>query len=82
MISWPTEVVDSACATLFCNGEVQLNAFGKAPRGLDGRLISVPRNLSAGCGFAWREPEAGERRGRDLSAQEGVEIERIGFMDL
>lgn len=27
--------------------------------GIDGRLVSIPRDISAGCGYAWRT-EAGE----------------------
>ena len=29
-------------------------AFGSA--GIEGRLVSVPREISAGCGYAWRSP--------------------------
>lgn len=50
--------------------------------GLEGRLIPIPRQLSAGCGMAWREPLGNERQLRDLLAGEAVEYEEITVMEL
>ena len=52
-------------------------------RNISGRLVSVPREMSAGCGIAWRmEPEAyraSEPAGGWMTALEesGIEIEEI-----
>lgn len=44
--------------------------------GLRGRLAPIPRQLSAGCGMAWRESlqqeAAGERVGKALSGAEAL----------
>jgi Protein of unknown function (DUF3343) len=37
-----------------------------AKHGISGRLITIPRELSAGCGLAWRSP-----------ANEGVHIDKL-----
>ena len=49
-------------------------------RGLEGKLVSAPRSLSADCGIAWSAP---------LSARDGIEraiaeerIEVAGFHEL
>ena len=45
--------------------------------GLPGRLIPVPREISAGCGMAWSAPAA-ERPGLESLIQEnGIETEGI-----
>lgn len=53
-----------------------------AARGLQGRLAPVPRQLSAGCGFAWREPASNEDALRAVVAQEHVEVASIVALDL
>lgn len=61
------------------------DAFGfkgcAAAYGLEGRLIPIPRSLSAGCGMAWREPV--EHRGvvEDALTREGIEYAQIVVMD-
>lgn len=42
MVSFPTTAAAMACEE-FCHG-----------RGLPGRMIPVPSQVSAGCGLAWR----------------------------
>ena len=42
MVSFPTTAAAMACEEL-CHG-----------RGLPGRMITVPSQVSAGCGLAWR----------------------------
>ena len=54
---------------------MELEAFCKQ-NGIPGRLIPVPRELSAGCGIAWRmEPDA-YRQYSGLLAECPVEIEQ------
>ena len=54
---------------------MELEAFCKQ-NGIPGRLIPVPRELSAGCGIAWRmEPDA-YRQHSGLLAECPVEIEQ------
>lgn len=45
--------------------------------GAPGRLIPVPRQISAGCGMAWSAP-AGERvRLEALTGEKGIEVEGL-----
>lgn len=39
---------------------------------LPGRLIPVPRAITAGCGLAWMAPEAEEKRLRPAMEQAGM----------
>ncbi|HAG68374.1 MAG TPA: phytoene dehydrogenase [Lachnospiraceae bacterium] len=41
---------------------------------IEGRLISVPRNLSADCGIAWKGPKKTRKR-----LEEALETNRIEF---
>ena len=45
--------------------------------GLDGRLIPVPREITAGCGLAWSAPVHAEEALRAL-----YEAEHIGFQEI
>ena len=42
-------------------------------RGLDGKLISVPRSVTSDCGLAWSAPPELEESLRHLLAESGVE---------
>ena len=42
-------------------------------RGLEGKLISVPRSVTSDCGLAWSAPPELEERLRQLLAECGVE---------
>ncbi len=42
-------------------------------RGLDGKLISVPRSVTSDCGLAWSAPPELEEALRQLLAESGVE---------
>lgn len=60
---------------LHTSAVMELEAFCKQ-NGIPGRLIPVPRELSAGCGIAWRmEPDA-YRQHSGLLAECPVEIEQ------
>lgn len=48
--------------------------------GAPGRLIPVPREISAGCGMAWSAP-AGERE-RLLEAAEAAAVEISGIYEM
>lgn len=50
-------------------------AFGKA--GIPGRLIPVPREISAGCGMAWCAPP--EARGAVEQAVKAAGVEVAGY---
>ena len=41
-------------------------------RGLDGKLISVPRSVTSDCGLAWSAPPELEEALRQLLAESGV----------
>lgn len=45
--------------------------------GLDGRLIPVPREISAGCGLAWSAPPESEEALRELLASYAVAWQEI-----
>lgn len=49
---------------------------------LSGRLSAIPRQLSAGCGFAWREPAENEAALLNVIAVESVEYEALAKVDL
>ena len=49
---------------------------------LSGRLIPVPRSLSAGCGIAWRESLGSKDLIESLIQEEGIDDARIVQMKL
>lgn len=59
-------------------------AFESAARtvALEGRLIPVPRSLSAGCGIAWREPPDHRDQVEQLIESEGIDDARLVVMKL
>ena len=50
--------------------------------GLRGRLVPVPRQLSAGCGLAWREPEENKDALRRVLAAEGIDYDGMHAIEL
>ena len=50
--------------------------------GLPGRLIPVPREITAGCGLAWRDAPENEKSLRDLLAQTGIEAQGLHILTL
>lgn len=59
-------------------------AFAKhAPAaGLAGRLIPIPRNLSAGCGMAWKEKPAHKKTVEELIESLSIDDARMVEMHL
>lgn len=57
-------------------------AFAKhAPTvGLAGRLIPIPRNLSAGCGMAWKEKSAHQQKVEGLIKSLAIDDATIHIM--
>lgn len=51
-------------------------------KGLDGKLISAPRALSADCGIAWSAPLALRRSLEDAIRESGIEPEGIHELPL
>lgn len=49
-------------------------------KGLDGRLIPVPKQISAGCGMAWAALPEARASLEEMILREAVEIE--GFYEL
>ena len=49
---------------------------------LKGRLVPIPRQLSAGCGLAWSEPAANEMALQRTIENHGLEYEHITALDL
>lgn len=45
--------------------------------GLEGRLGTIPRSISAGCGFAWLVEHGSEEELQRFIAEEGLECEGI-----
>ena len=45
-------------------------------QGIRGRLVPVPRELSAGCGIAWRMEPAEYERFQGVIAESQIEIEQ------
>lgn len=50
--------------------------------GWKGRLAPIPRQLSAGCGMAWKEPGGNADQARLLAEGNGLEYEQIAELDL
>ena len=50
--------------------------------GFPGRLIPVPREITAGCGLAWRDEPENEKSLRDLLAQTGIEAQGLRILTL
>ena len=51
-------------------------------RGIDGRLIPLPREISAGCGLAWSAPPGDPAGLRALLAEASVAPQHIKEMDI
>ncbi|MBR5269080.1 MAG: DUF3343 domain-containing protein [Anaerotignum sp.] len=45
--------------------------------GADGRIIPVPRAISAGCGLAWAAKPESETALRELMAQNGINPQAV-----
>lgn len=46
--------------------------------GIPGRLIPVPRQISAGCGLAWSAPAEDGARVKEFMAEKGLRFEAAG----
>lgn len=49
---------------------------------IPGRLIPVPRAITAGCGTAWSSPPEWREKLSDAAAQAGIEIEGIYLLEI
>lgn len=54
---------------------MEMEAFCKQ-NGIAGRLVPVPRRLSAGCGISWRIEAAVFAQHRERIEHSGIEIEQ------
>lgn len=70
-------VVSFATTTAALRWEQEAKAAG-----LPGRLIPVPREITAGCGLAWRDEPENEKSLRDLLAQTGIEAQGLHILTL
>ena len=48
-----------------------------AKAGAEGRLIPLPKEISAGCGLAWSAPPENGQEMRDILRMGGIEAARI-----
>ena len=53
-----------------------------AERGAPGRLIPLPREISAGCGLAWSSPPGDIAAVRALLEAAGIEAQHIKELDI
>ena len=51
-------------------------------RGAEGRLIPLPRQISAGCGLAWSAPPEDEAGLRKLLADAGIEPQHVRRLEI
>ena len=58
---------------------MEMEAFCRE-QGIRGRLVPVPRELSAGCGIAWRMEPAEYERFQGVIAESQIEIEQSCVM--
>ena len=53
-----------------------------AARGVPGRLIPLPREISAGCGLAWSAPPGDGARVRELLDEAGITPQHVKELDI
>ena len=53
-----------------------------AARGVPGRLIPLPREISAGCGLAWSAPPGDGAAVRKWLEEAGIEAQHIKELDI
>ena len=53
-----------------------------AERGAPGRLIPLPREISAGCGLAWSAPTGDGARVRELLDEAGITPQHVKELDI
>ena len=53
-----------------------------AERGAVGRLIPLPREISAGCGLAWSAPPGNGARVRELLDEAGITPQHLKELDI
>ena len=51
-------------------------------RGAPGRLIPLPREISAGCGLAWSAPPGDGARVRELLDEAGITPQHVKELDI
>ena len=51
-------------------------------RGADGRLIPLPREISAGCGLAWSAPPDDEEGLKELLSDAGISPQHLREMEV
>ena len=51
-------------------------------RGAEGRLIPLPRQISAGCGLAWSAPPGDGSAVREWLREAGIEAQHIKELDI
>lgn len=51
-------------------------------RGIPGRLIPLPREISAGCGLAWSAPPGDEAGLREALARAGIAPQHVKELDI
>ena len=50
-------------------------------RGVPGRLVPIPREITAGCGLAWMSAPAREAELRAFFAEQGLDYEGVWKLD-
>lgn len=51
-------------------------------RGIPGRLIPLPREISAGCGLAWSAPPGDGARLQEALARAGIAPQHVKELDI
>ena len=51
-------------------------------RGAEGRLIPLPREISAGCGLAWSAPPGDRAALEELLSQAGITPEHVRALEV
>lgn len=66
--------------TYFTTAEAMATERICKAKGIDGKLISAPRSVSADCGIAWRCVPENKTRTMEALNEAGIEVQ--GFQDL
>lgn len=60
---------------------IRMEAFCQE-RGLPGRMIPVPREITAGCGLAWKAPTDAQEQLTQSMTQAGIQWEDLRILEL
>lgn len=71
---------EKVLVTFYTTAEAMATEKACREAGLEGRLIPIPRELSAGCGFVWCAPPKLQSKIEELLQEKEITYEEIRIM--